>query len=192
MPEDRRFDQIVTDRLVMRRWQESDRDPFAALNGDPETLKFFPATIDRTASDAFVDRIEERFEQQGYGLWALELTATGEFIGYTGLNPLPDDVPGGGGMEVGWRLVKQAWHNGYATEAARAALGVAFDGAGLPDVWSITAVLNEPSQAVMRRIGMAEVARFDHPRVPADSPVRPHVMYRLARAQWTLMATSAR
>ena len=107
MPENRRFDQIVTDRLVMRRWQDSDRDPFAALNGDPETMKYFPATIDRAASDAFVDRIEERFEQQGYGLWALELTATGEFIGYTGLNPLPDGVPGGGGMEVGWRLVKQ-------------------------------------------------------------------------------------
>ena len=184
MPENRRFDQIVTDRLVMRRWQDSDRAPFAALNGDPETLKYFPATLDRAASDEFVDRIEERFEQQGFGLWALELTGTGQFIGYTGLNPLPDDVPGGGGMEVGWRLVKQAWHNGYATEAARAALGVAFDGAGLPDVWSMTAVLNEPSQAVMRRIGLTEVARFEHPRIPLGDPLRLHVMYRVARQNW--------
>jgi RimJ/RimL family protein N-acetyltransferase len=185
MPEDRRFDRIVTDRLLMRRWQDSDRAPFAALNGDPETMTYFPATMDRAASDAFVDRIEERFEQQGYGLWALEVAATGEFIGYTGLNPLPDGVPGAGGMEVGWRLDKHAWHNGYATEAARAALGVAFDGAGLPDVWSMTAVLNEPSQAVMRRIGLTEVARFDHPRVPLGSPLRLHVSYRLTRAQWS-------
>jgi RimJ/RimL family protein N-acetyltransferase len=183
MTETPRFDRIQTDRLLMRRWQDTDRAPFAALNGDPETLKFFPATLDRAASDAFVDRIEARFEQQGFGQWALEVSATGEFIGFTGLAPLPDGVPGAGGMEIGWRLAKHAWHHGYATEAARAALTVAFDGAGLTEVWSMTAVLNEPSQAVMRRIGLTEVARFDHPRVPVGDPLRPHVMYHLARAQ---------
>jgi RimJ/RimL family protein N-acetyltransferase len=88
-------------------------------------------------------------------------------------------------MEVGWRLVRDAWHHGYATEAARAALAVAFDGAGLADVWSMTAVLNEPSQAVMRRIGLTEVARFDHPRVAAGHPLQPHVSYHLARADWS-------
>ena len=182
MSEMPRFDEVRTDRLLMRRWRESDRDPFAALNGDPETLKFFPATMDRAESDALVNRIEDSFERQGFGLWALEVTATGQFIGFTGLNPLPDDVPGGGGMEIGWRLVKHAWHHGYATEAARAALAVAFDGAGLTEIWSMTAVLNEPSQAVMRRIGLTEIARFDHPRVPAGA-LRPHVMYHLARPQ---------
>lgn len=176
-----RFDTIATERLLMRRWRDSDREPFAQLNGDPDTLRFFPATLDRAASDAFVDRIEARFEQQGFGLWALEIAETGEFIGYTGLSPLPDDVPGGGGMEIGWRLAKHAWHHGYATEAAKAARDVAFGGAGLPEIWSMTAVLNEPSQAVMRRIGLTEVARFDHPRVPEGHPVRPHVMYYLAR-----------
>jgi RimJ/RimL family protein N-acetyltransferase len=177
----RRFDEIRTRRLLMRRWQDSDLAPFAALNGDAETMRFFPATLDRAVSDAFVQRIEARFEQQGYGLWALELAATGEFIGYTGLNPMPDGVPGAGGMEVGWRLDRHFWHHGYATEAARSAVAVAFDGAELPELWSMTAVLNEPSQAVMRRIGMVEVARFDHPRVPTGHPVQPHVMYHLAR-----------
>jgi len=176
-----RFDEVRTDRLLMRRWREGDLAPFAALNGDPETLVFFPETLDRAASDAFVERIEARFEQQGYGLWALELAATGDFIGYTGLNPLPDGVPGAGGMEIGWRLARHAWHHGYATEAARAAVDVAFGGAGLAELWSITAVLNEPSQAVMRRLGMTEVARFDHSRVPAGSKLRPHVVYHLAR-----------
>ncbi len=176
-----RFDQIQTDRLVLRRWRDSDRAPFAALNGDPETMRYFPETLDRAASDAFVDRIEARFDEQGFGLWALELAATSEFIGYTGLNPMPGGVPGAGGMEVGWRLARHVWHHGYATEAARAAVAVAFDGAGLPGLWSMTAVLNEPSQAVMRRIGMAEVARFDHPRIPAGHPTQPHVAYYLAR-----------
>jgi RimJ/RimL family protein N-acetyltransferase len=176
-----RFDAIQTDRLLLRRWQDSDREPFAALNADPETMLYFENTIDRGASDAFVDRIEARFDEQGYGLWALELADTGEFIGFTGLNPMPPGVPGAGGVEIGWRLARRAWHRGYATEAARAALEVAFGGAGLAEVWSITAVVNEPSQAVMRRIGMTEVARFDHPQVPDGHPVQPHVLYHLPK-----------
>ena len=178
-----RFDTIRTDRLLMRRWRDSDLAPFAALNGDPETMKFFPDTLDRAASDAFAERIEARFDQLGYGLWALEIADTGQFIGYTGLSPIPDDIPGAGATEIGWRLARHAWHHGYATEAARAAVTVAFDGAGLPEIWSFTSVLNEPSAAVMRRIGMTEVARFDHRRIPAGHPLRPHVLYRLRRPQ---------
>jgi len=179
----RRFDVVGTERLVMRRWREADREPFAALNGDPETLVFFPSTLTRTESDAFVDRMEAGFEERGYGLWALEVKRTGEFIGFAGLAPMPADIPGGPeGTEIGWRLVRNAWHRGYATEAARAALGVAFEGAGLPGIWSYTAVLNAPSQAVMRRIGMTETLRFTHPRISADSPLRPHVAYHLARS----------
>jgi RimJ/RimL family protein N-acetyltransferase len=176
-----RFDSIPTERLLMRRWQDSDREPFAALNGDPETMRFFPATLDRAASDRMVDRIESRFDRQGYGLWALEVAATGDFIGFTGLNPMPDGVPGAGGVEVGWRLARHAWHQGYATEAARAALDVAFNGVGLAEIWSMTAILNEPSQAVMRRLGLTEAARFDHPGVPGGHRVQPHVAYHLTR-----------
>ena len=86
-------------------------------------------------------------------------------------------------MEVGWRLAQRAWHQGYATEAATAAVGVAFNGVGLDEIWSMTAVLNEPSQAVMRRLGMTLYARFDHPRIAAGHPVRPHISYRLQRAR---------
>ena len=171
------FDSIHTGRLLLRRWRESDREPFAELNGDPQTLVFFPQTLDRAASDALIDRIEANFEVLGYGLWALEVKETGRFIGFTGLAPMPADVPGAGGVEIGWRLARHAWHHGYATEAARAALDVAFGGARLPEIWSMTAVLNTPSQAVMRRIGLTEVARFEHPRVPVGSPIRPHVTY---------------
>jgi RimJ/RimL family protein N-acetyltransferase len=176
-----RFDSLRTGRLVMRRWQDGDREPFAALNADPHTMRFFPGTLDRAASDAMIDRLEERFEAQGFGLWALELAHTGQFIGFTGLNPMPDDVPGAGGMEVGWRLARTAWHHGYATEAARAALDVAFGSLGMAEIYSMTAVLNEPSQAVMRRLGLTEFERWDHPRIPEGSPLRPSVTYRLIR-----------
>jgi RimJ/RimL family protein N-acetyltransferase len=181
MTQSPRFDTIQTDRLLMRRWRDSDREPFATLNADAETMRYFPNTLDRAGSDALVDVIESRFVLQGFGLWALEVIETGDFIGFTGLNPMPEGVPGAGGMEVGWRLARHAWHHGYATEAATAALGVAFDEVGLPEIWSMTAVLNEPSQAVMRRLGLAQVDTFEHPRVPDGSPLKKHVLYHRAR-----------
>ena len=176
-----RFDTIRTDRLVMRRWQDSDKEPFAELNGDPEIMRFLLSTLDRAASDAMIDKIEARFEEQGFGLWALEITETGQFIGFAGLNPMPADVPGGGGMEVGWRLTSSAWHHGYATEAARSAVDVWFTQLGMPEIYSMTTLLNEPSLAVMRRLGLTEYARWDHPRIPEGNPLRPSVTYRLVR-----------
>ncbi|HEY5361452.1 MAG TPA: GNAT family N-acetyltransferase [Streptosporangiaceae bacterium] len=173
----RRFDTVRTARLVMRRWRDEDREPFAAMNGDPEVMRYFPAAVDRAASDAGIDRAERRFDEQGFGLWALEVADTGEFIGFTGLNPMPAGVPGAGGMEVGWRLARRAWHQGYATEAALAAVDVGFAGVGLGVIWSMTAVLNLPSQAVMRRIGMRLHSTFEHPAVPVGHPVRPHVAF---------------
>jgi RimJ/RimL family protein N-acetyltransferase len=176
-----RFDSLHTSRLLMRRWSEADRGPFAAMNADPEVMRHFGSRLDRVGSDALVDRIEARFEEQGFGLWALEVIETGEFIGLTGLNPLPEGMPGGGGMEVGWRLARQAWHCGYATEAAHAAVDVAFGPLHLPELWSMTAVTNQASQAVMGRLGMTRHAFFDHPTLPADHPVHPQVVYHLDR-----------
>jgi RimJ/RimL family protein N-acetyltransferase len=177
-------DQVWTDRLLMRRWQESDREPFAELNADPDVMHYFPASLDRAGSDALLDRCEQRFEKQGFGLWALELREPGEFLGFTGLNPMPAGVPGAGGMEVGWRLGRSAWGHGYATEAAEAAVRVAFDDLGLDELWSMTAVLNTPSQAVMRRLGMTLHAHFEHPSLEPGHPLRPHVVHRLARDRW--------
>jgi RimJ/RimL family protein N-acetyltransferase len=176
-----RFDSIRTERLLMRHWRDSDREPFAAMNADPEVMHYFPETLDRAASDAYLDRIEALLQRQGFGLWALQQAATGRFLGFTGLNPMPPGVPGAGGMEVGWRLASHAWHQGFATEAATAALDVAFRGVGLTEIWSMTAVLNEPSQAVMHRLGMTLYRHFEHPRVEAGHPLRPHVAYRIAR-----------
>jgi RimJ/RimL family protein N-acetyltransferase len=166
----------------MRRWRKTDRDLFAAMNADPEVMRYFPGVQDRATSDATADRIERIFEEQGFGLWALETLAEGSFIGFTGLNPMPEGVPGAGGLEVGWRLMRAAWGHGYATEAGRAAVAVAFDGLDLDEIWSMTAVLNVPSQRVMQRLGMTPYAHFDHPEVPAGHPVRPHVVYLLSRS----------
>jgi RimJ/RimL family protein N-acetyltransferase len=174
----RKFTELRTERLLMRRWRDSDRAPFADLNADPEVMRYFPVPWTRAASDRAVDRFEQRFAEQGFGLWALELLDTGEFIGFAGLNPMPDGVPGEGDQEVGWRLARHAWGKGYATEAGRAALGVGLVQLGLPTIWSMTAVLNKPSEAVMRRLGMVRHGTFEHPAVEVGHPLRPHVAYR--------------
>ena len=162
----------------MRRWREADRVPFAAMNADPEVMQYFRgSTLDRAASDQFMDRIEAHFDEHGFGLWALELPGTAEFIGFTGLSPMPAGVPGEGCVEIGWRLARAHWGHGYATEAAIAAVQVAFGGADLPELWSMTPVLNRPSQAVMRRLGMTRHSYFNHPRVEPGHRLRPHVVY---------------
>lgn len=187
-----RFDELRTPRLLLRRWRDADRAPFAAMNADPEVMRFFPQPMGRVATDAWVDQLEERFETQGFGLWALQRLVEGDFIGFTGLNPLPPGTPGAGEMEIGWRLTRFAWGRGYASEAARVGLRVGLVEAGLPAIWSLTAVLNEPSQAVMRRIGLIEHSRFDHPRVPDGHPLQPHVAFRTENARgggYRLVAT---
>ncbi len=182
--------QPSTERLRLRAWRPADRDAFAALNADPEVMRYFPGAQSRQESDDFADRIEERMAELGYGLWALEPVATGAFIGFTGLNPMPDGVPGSGGLEVGWRLARSAWGHGYATEAGRAALAVAFDLAGYDEVWSLTATINLPSRAVMERLGLRHVATQRHPALDPASPIAEHVFYRITRSEHAALVDS--
>jgi len=165
---------------VLRRWRDADREPFAALNADPEVMEHFPARLTREQSDEMIDRLEALFDAQGFGLWAVEVAATGEFIGFTGLNRVPFQAPFSPAVEIGWRLSRQAWGHGYATEAARAVLAFGFETAGLDEIVSFTATTNLRSQAVMRRLGMTHdpAEDFDHPRVE-DPRLRRHVLFRL-------------
>jgi RimJ/RimL family protein N-acetyltransferase len=172
---------MTTERLVLRRWRAEDRAPFAALNADPDVMRHFAGLRSRAESDASVDRFEAGFEAQGFGLWALELATTGAFIGFTGLDPIDEGIPGHGSLEVGWRLAKEFWHYGYATEAARVCVGLAFGPLSQETLYSYTSVSNAASRAVMLRLGMAEWCRFEHPAIPVGHPVRPHLCFRLRR-----------
>ena len=165
----------------MRRWNGSDREPFAALNADPAVMEFFPVPLDRAQSDALVEQIESGFERDGFGLWALEVRETREFVGFAGLAVPSFEAHFTPAVEVGWRLARRAWGNGYATEAGRAALEFGFERAGLGEVVSFTTVANARSRAVMERLGMARDPDddFDHPDIPEGDPMRRHVLYRL-------------
>ena len=124
--------ELRTERLLLRRWRDPDREPFAALNADPVVMEHFPSTLTRAQSNAMVDRIIERFptapgEVFGPVLWAVEVPGERAFIGFVGLASPTFAAPFTPCVEVGWRLEHRAWGRGYATEAARAAIADGFD-----------------------------------------------------------------
>jgi RimJ/RimL family protein N-acetyltransferase len=178
--------ELRTERLLLRQWRDEDLDPFAALNADPETMRYFPAPPSRDESDALAERSRRHIEEEGWGLWAVEVVDGPSFVGFVGLARPTFDADFMPTVEVGWRLGREHWGNGYATEAGRAALAYGFEEIGVPEIVSFTARLNEPSWRVMQRLGMRhdEAGDFEHPRVPVGHPLRPHVLYRLSDADW--------
>src|SRR5688572_8180938 len=132
--------EIEAPRLVLRQWRDSDREPYAALNADPVVMEFFPATQDRAASDAMVEAWSGQIDDRGWSNWAVELRATGQFIGFIGLTVPRRVLPFSPCVEIGWRLARAHWGQGYATEGACAALGAGFERFGLDEVVSFTAL----------------------------------------------------
>ena len=178
--------ELRTERLLLRAWRPEDRAPFAALNDDPAVMEHFPTHLTRAQSDAMVERITTFLDEHGWGLWAVEVAATGEFIGFTGLAVPRFEAHFTPCVEVGWRLGRSAWGHGYATEAARASVAHGFGPLGLDEIVAMVVPGNTRSQGVMRKLGMTcdEDADFDHPLIPEDSPVRRHRLYRLSSAEW--------
>ena len=174
---------IETDRLVLRPAVDADRDAIAALNAHPKVGEWLGGVRDRAASDAFVDRVQAHDAEHGHGFWVVERKTDARVIGMTGVwwVPLEMDMPGQ--VEIGWRFHPDAWGQGYATEAAKAALAHGFEALKLPEIVAFTARTNLASQSVMRRIGMVPDASrdFDHPGLSAEDPLKPHVVF-VARA----------
>lgn len=177
--------EFETPRLFLRQWRASDREPFAALNADPIVMAYFPSPLTREKSDAMADHCERLMAERGWGVWAAEVKESGEFIGCVGLNIPRDDLPVSPCVEILWRLARAYWRRGFATEAARGALHVAFETLGLSEIVSFTVPANARSCAVMERLGMQmDTATFEHPGVPAGHVLRTHCNYRLSRDSW--------
>ena len=172
-------------RVSLGAWQASDRPLFAALNADPETMRWFPSVLERAQSDALADAIESQLARRGWGWWAAR-QEDGEFIGFVGLNVPRFEAPFMPAVEIGWRLARAHWHRGYATEAATLALDFAFERLALAEVVAFTTVGNLPSRRVMERLHMSHdpADDFDHPALADGHPLRRHVLYRIARANY--------
>ncbi len=177
--------ELTTNRLLLRQWQDPDLAPFAALNADPDVMRYFPERLTRRQSDELATKIRAAIDRKGWGLWAVEVVAGPSFIGFVGLDPARFEAHFTPAVEVGWRLARPYWRNGYATEAAGTALNFGFEQLGVPEIVSFTAAINDRSIQVMRRLGMRHdpADDFDHPNVPHGQLCH-HVLYRISKDDW--------
>ena len=173
---------LLTPRLLLRPWQESDREPFQRMNADPRVMEFFAAPLSPEESDRTIDRVQAHIAEHRFGFFAAELRATGEFIGFVGMARVPFEAHFTPCVEIGWRLAAAHWNRGLATEGARCCLRYAFQELALPEVVAFTAPANLRSRRVMEKLGMSRSPAddFQHPRLPEGHPLRPHVPYRVA------------
>ncbi len=178
--------ELETERTRLRGWRPDDLDAFAEMNADPKVMEHFPAPYSREQSDALAVKSQQRLEREGLGYLVLEIKGDARFAGYVGLSPVRFEADFTPAVEIAWRLPVWAWGKGYASEAARRALAYGFEELGLSQVVSFTAIPNQRSQAVMRRIGMTHdpALDFDHPWLEVGHRLRPHVFYRITAEEF--------
>ena len=179
---------LETDRLILRSWRESDLSPMVTINQDPKVCEYFPEIGNRDTTIALIDRIIRHDEECGFSLYAVEIKATQEMVGFLGLMTPSFEAHFTPAIEIGWRLSSQHWNQGIATEGAKAVLEYTFTNLNLDEVVSFTALNNQASRRVMEKIGMKHNPNddFDHPKLGKNSPLKRHVLYRLSKKDWML------
>lgn len=176
---------LESERLTLRQWKESDIPVFVELNSDSEVMRYFPETRSEQQSREMVSIVSAGIDSVGWGFWAAELKESHEFIGFVGLNSVPATLPFSPCIEVGWRLHKQYWGRGYATEGGNISLAYAFEQLELEEVVSFTTESNYQSRRVMERLAMENSGQnFKYPHLPAEHPLSEHVLYRISKSQW--------
>ncbi len=181
-----KFTELTTGRLLLRQWRDSDLDTWAAMNADPQVREFWPDLLSREQAAANLEYFRSELASRGWGWWAVEVAASGEFIGMAGLDRVDEDAPVTG-VEAGWRLARTAWGRGYATEAAREVLTYGFRVLQLPEILAISVAGNERSRAVMRRLGMTHdpAEDFDDASMP-PGPLRHSVVHRITAESFAM------
>ena len=176
---------IETERLIMRQWLQSDYAPFAIISADPSVMKYYPNTLTELKSNEFAEKCEKLINNNGWGFWAVELKNNSEFIGFVGLHNPEDELPFSPCTEIGWRISKQNWGRGYATEAANSALKYAFEQLELAEVVSFATLKNTSSIRVMEKLGMVNTfSNFNHPSIPIGHKLQKHVLYKITKENW--------
>lgn len=174
---------LETERLAIRLWRAEDFEPFAQMSADPQVMQWLGGVLNREQVEAYKVRADDSFAALGMCRMVIERRADGAFLGSCGLMPGHESVPFTPYTDIGWRLARHAWGQGYAVEAAAAVMADGFARLGLDEITAITAQINLRSQAVMERLGMARDAAsdFDHPAFAPQDPMRRTVVYRMVR-----------
>ncbi len=166
------------EQITLRQWRDSDLEPYAAMNADPEVMRYFPSRLSREQSKASLARQRSLLEQRGWGLWVLDVDGT--FAGFTGLAVPSFEASFMPCVEVGWRLCREYWGRGVAYRGALKALAYGFGTLKLPEIVSFTAAVNAPSRRLMERLGFVRetASDFEHPSISQGHELRHHVLYR--------------
>lgn len=172
---------IETERLILRGWRDSDREPFHAMSQDERVMATLGPLLWRDESDAVIDRLQGFLDTHGYTFWAIERRSDGAFLGFCGLKPGAEETPIEGEIEIGWRLAHEHWGQGYAREAAQASLDWGWADLDVPGIAAITSVDNVRSWGLMERLGMVRAPQDDFEHRRAIERLRPHITYRIAR-----------
>jgi RimJ/RimL family protein N-acetyltransferase len=179
-------DALRTARLLLRQWRDDDVAAFAEFSADPAVMRYLVPFADHAAMDAWVAAARAHWQDHGFGPWVVELPDEAPFIGVVGLSNLRFALPFAPAVEAAWRLAPRYWGQGYAFEAARAAIDDGFGRLGLNQIVAFTVPANLASRRVMEKLGMtrdpADDFDFEHPRLPPGHPLRRHVLYRLRRS----------
>lgn len=177
---------FTSERLGFRNFMDSDLIPFHKMNSDPEVMKYFPSVLVKEQTRSLMDRINDHITEHGFGFFAIDLLSEKNFIGFIGLkrtNFIADFTPC---VEIGWRLDKNYWNQGLATEGASKCLDFAFNESDLNDIYSFTALVNFPSERIMQKIGMNKISEFNHPLLENSHPLNPHCLYHLTKKDYLI------
>jgi len=177
--------EIKTDRLFLRQWKEEDFKYFAQMSSDSDVMAFYPNKLSETESNSMAKKIQSLIAERGWGFWAVEVLSNNKFVGFVGLHKPHYELPFNPCVEIGWRLSKEHWGKGYATEAGEASLDFAFENLKLNEVFSFASVGNRKSRAVMERLNMINMnSNFNHPIIPDGNPLKEHVLYKIDKKSW--------
>ena len=175
---------FTSGRLGFRNWTVTDLASFIGLNADSRVMEYFPSTLEPSESKALMTRLQNQFSEKGYTYFAVEVKEFGKWIGFIGLSYQVYAAPFTPAVDIGWRLLPEAWGKGYASEGARRCLDYAFDTLSLDQVVSVCPRSNKNSERVMQRIGMQRKDAFKHPKLAGYPNLEHCVWYEITRAGW--------
>jgi RimJ/RimL family protein N-acetyltransferase len=174
---------FTSDRLGFRNWNISDLDEFARLNADEDVMEHFPSTMSMDEVSDLIYKLGDHYAENGFTYFATEILKTQEFIGMIGLayqEYITDFTPA---IDIGWRLKKSAWGNGFATEGAKRCIDFAFNELGIDKIISVCVFNNEKSENVMKKVGMTKIGEFYHPSLTEYPEYQRHHCYEIRRGK---------
>ncbi len=168
---------FISERLGFRNWLTEDIEILSALNADSEVMEFFPSIQTREQSEKFIAQMQNEFGEKGFCYFAVDQLDTNELIGFIGIHEHTFESDFTPCIDIGWRLKRSVWYQGFATEGAKRVLEYAFNELKIEKIVSFTPIINTPSENVMKKLGLKRLRTFDFPLFKNDDRLRECVMY---------------